>query len=185
MLVRNVKLVFIKEENIMRKSLVVMVISLMLAFGCMGCGSEKQLSVNDVEMNPIVEDKPVVVDENGKAIKSDKIADDLETVFEKFEGSWIFDSKRGAAVMIERANDTSYILPGASWVVSISGGDVMTDKDVVEYTQNTISFCKKNDDGEYYYKLSFGDDVKSIEMACGDTQNSADSVLICNEKSEG
>ena len=61
----------------------------------------------------------------------------------------------------------------------------MTDKDVVEYTQSTISFCKKNDDGDYYYKLSFGDDVKSIEMACGDTQNAADSVLICNEKGEG
>ncbi|WP_026654212.1 MULTISPECIES: hypothetical protein [Butyrivibrio] len=169
----------------MRKSLIVMVMCLVVASGCMGCGSEKELSVNDVEINPIVEDKPVVVDENGKAIKSDKIADDLETVFEKFEGSWIFDSRRGAAVMIERANETDYVLPGASWVVAISGGDIMTDKDVVDYTQSTISFCKKNSDGDYYYKLSFGDDVKSIEMACGDTQNAADSVLICNEKSEG
>ena len=52
----------------MRKSLIVMVMCLVVASGCMGCGSEKELSVNDVEINPIVEDKPVVVDENGKAI---------------------------------------------------------------------------------------------------------------------
>ena len=169
----------------MRKSLIVMVTCLVLASVCVGCGSEKELSMGDVEINPIVEEKPVVVDENGKAVKKDEISADLNQVFEQFEGSWIFDSRRGAAVMVEKANDSMYTFPGASWVVSISGGDVMTDLDVVEYTSNTISFCKKNADGDYYYKLSFGDDVKSIEMACGDTQNAADSVLICNEKSEG
>ena len=57
----------------MRRSLLVMVMCLVVASGCVGCGSEKQLSVNDVEINPIVEDKPVVVDENGKAINGDQI----------------------------------------------------------------------------------------------------------------
>jgi len=169
----------------MRKSLLVMVTCIIFASVCVGCGSEKELSVQNVETNPIVEDKQVIIDENGKVMKNEGIAADLEQVFEKFEGSWIFDSRRGAAVMIEKANASIYTFPGAEWVVAISGGDVLTDLDVVEYTSNTISFCKKDKDGDYYYKLSLGDDVTSIEMACGETQDSTDSVLICNEKSEG
>ena len=54
----------------MKRRLVTLIASFTIASFCVGCGSEaeKELNVDNVDLHPIVEDKPVIVDENGNII---------------------------------------------------------------------------------------------------------------------
>ncbi|MBO4456282.1 MAG: hypothetical protein J5802_01035 [Butyrivibrio sp.] len=188
----------------MKRRLIAVGAFVTIASFCIGCASEKELNVDNVERKPIVEDKTVIVDENGNIIHIedeeednreevdtaastgayDVISDDLEAVFEKFEGSWIFDAACESVVMVEKASDSACALPNSTWMVSISGGDSMSDLDVMDYSKSSIYFFKKNDDGRHYYKLSFNPNGEGVEMACGQTRDMSDNVIICDGRSE-
>lgn len=81
---------------------------------------------------------------------------DLNDVFEKFEGQWIFDESRGACVGVERTEMCSYGVEGSNWTIWATGGDIFTDLDVYGYTENNILFKITHDDYDSFYELSFG-----------------------------
>lgn len=81
---------------------------------------------------------------------------DLNDVFEKFEGQWIFDESRGACVGVERTEMCSYGVEGSNWTIWVTGGDIFTDLDVYGYTENNILFKVAHDDHDSFYELSFG-----------------------------
>lgn len=81
---------------------------------------------------------------------------DLNDVFEKFEGQWIFDESRGACVGVERTEMCSYGVEGSNWTIWATGGDIFTDLDVYGYTENNILFKIAHDDYDSFYELSFG-----------------------------
>ncbi|MBE5866619.1 MAG: DUF1311 domain-containing protein [Lachnospiraceae bacterium] len=81
---------------------------------------------------------------------------DLDDVFEKFEGQWIFDESRGACVGVERTEMCSYGVEGSDWTIWVTGGDIFTDLDVYGYTENNILFKIPHDDYDSFYELSFG-----------------------------
>jgi len=64
----------------------------------------------------------------------------LEKVFEKYEGQHIFDLDRGSCVGVERTENCDYGLEGSKWTVWISGGDLFSDLDVMNYTSKSITF---------------------------------------------
>lgn len=83
----------------------------------------------------------------------DKAEPNMEDVFAQFEGTWIFDERRGAGVGVERTKDCAYAVEGSNWTVWVTGGDLFSDLDVYGYTERNILF--KLPQGTYY-ELSFG-----------------------------
>jgi len=80
----------------------------------------------------------------------------LDEVFAKFEGQWIFDESRGACVGVERTENCAYGVEGSNWTVWVTGGDLFSDLDVYGYTENNILFKMPKDGFDAYYELSFG-----------------------------
>ena len=77
----------------------------------------------------------------------------LDDVFSKFEGQWIFDESRGACVGVERTENCAYGVEGSNWTIWVTGGDLFSDLDIYGYTEQNILF--KLSSGAYY-NLSFG-----------------------------
>ena len=77
----------------------------------------------------------------------------VEELFEKYEGQWIFDESRGACVGVERTEECSYGVEGSNWTLWIAGGDIFSDLDVYGYTDHNILFQL---DSGAYYDLSSG-----------------------------
>ena len=108
---------------------------------------------------------------------------DLDDVFEKFEGQWIFDESRGACVGVERTEQCSYGVEGSNWTIWVTGGDIFTDLDVYGYTENNILFKVAHDDYDSFYELSFG--VEQALILTYRTSLSIDAVndcevIVCN-----
>ena len=80
----------------------------------------------------------------------------LDDVFARFEGQWIFDESRGACVGVERTEECTYGVEGSNWTVWVTGGDIFSDLDVYGYTEYNILFKITNGDADAYYELSAG-----------------------------
>ncbi len=104
------------------------------------------------------------------------VDDGLDAVFEKFEGQWIFDIDRGACIGVEKATD-SYAPIGCAWVVWVTGGDIISDQDVLEYTEDSIRFYHKAYGIDSYYELRRNDEGK-VEMAYGNSHDAMDEIVI-------
>jgi uncharacterized protein YecT (DUF1311 family) len=103
---------------------------------------------------------------------------DLDEVFEKFEGQWIFDINRSACVGVERTKDCTYGVVGSEWTVWITGGDLISDLDVYGYTENSIVFHTSQADFESFYRLSFNVD-NALIVEYGHSLDAMDDVLVC------
>ena len=102
----------------------------------------------------------------------------LDHVFEKFEGQWFFDLDRGAVIGVERSETQGDFAPeGSTWVVWETGGDIISDLDVIDYTDDTITFCKKGDGYNAYYMLRFNMEY-SVELAYGRSLDKMDQVTV-------
>ena len=104
----------------------------------------------------------------------------LDEVFEKFEGQWIFDESRGACVGIERTENCAYGVEGSNWTVWVTGGDLFSDLDVYGCTEYNILF--KIPQGSYY-ELAFGMEGEllltyrpSLELSAYDDFD----TIVCN-----
>jgi uncharacterized protein YecT (DUF1311 family) len=104
---------------------------------------------------------------------------DLDEVFEKFEGQWIFDKERGACVGIQRTEDCTYGVEGSEWTVWVTGGDLISDLDVYGYTENSIVFRTSHADYEAFYILSFNPD-NALILAYGNSLDAMDDVIVCD-----
>ncbi len=109
----------------------------------------------------------------------DKAEPNLDDVFEKFEGQWIFDEARGACVGIERTEVCAYGVEGSNWTVWVTGGDIISDLDVYGYTENSIVFKIAHDGGDTFYELSFNMD-NSMIFAFGTSLSAMDDVIVCD-----
>lgn len=104
---------------------------------------------------------------------------DLNAVFEKFEGRWIFNKERGACVGVEKTEVCPYGVEGSNWTVWVTGGDIISDLDVYGYTENSIIFKVEHDSDTSFYELSFNMD-NSIVFAYGTSLDAMDDVIVCN-----
>jgi uncharacterized protein YecT (DUF1311 family)/predicted small lipoprotein YifL len=102
----------------------------------------------------------------------------LDDVFKKFEGQWIFDINRGACVGVERTKDCTYGVEGSKWTVWITGGDLISDLDVYGYTENSIVFHTSQADFESFYRLSFNVD-NALIFEYGHSLDAMDDVIVC------
>lgn len=102
----------------------------------------------------------------------------LDDVFRTFEGQWIFDEAQDACIGIERTEDCAYGVEGSNWTVWITGGDLLSDNDLYEYTAYTITFKKEHDGNAEYYELShnFSDGVM---LTYGTSPDEIYEVLAC------
>lgn len=73
----------------------------------------------------------------------------LEDVFKSFQGQYFFDEERGAVIGIEPTAECDYGKEGSTWTVWITGGDLLSDLDVVDFTSSTIDFQTESG----YYQL--------------------------------
>lgn len=102
----------------------------------------------------------------------------LDHVFEKFEGQWIFDKDRGAVIGVERSETEGDFAPeGSTWTVWVTGGDVISDLDVIDYTDDSITFFRKNENFDSYYQLRFNMEY-NVEMAYGNSLDAMDDVVV-------
>lgn len=102
----------------------------------------------------------------------------LDDVFEKFEGQWIFDERRGACVGVERTETCAYGVDGSNWTVWVTGGDIISDLDVYGYTENSIVFKITHDGYDAFYELSFNFD-NMFMFAYGTSLGAMDDVIVC------
>lgn len=108
------------------------------------------------------------------------IADpDLDTVFASFEGQWFFDENRGAVVCVEKFEDSAFLAEdfegNPTWVVWVTGGDVLTDTDVYSYSSDAITFQK----GDAFYELKYNMEGK-VQLAFGYALEAMDDVIVCD-----
>lgn len=99
----------------------------------------------------------------------------LDDVFAKYQGKWFFDSDRGACIGVEKTAECEYGKEGSSWTVWITGGDLLSDLDVVSYTTDTITF--HGGGSTLYYKLRRNMEG-SVELAYGESPDSMDEAII-------
>ncbi len=112
-----------------------------------------------------------------KSIDADNL--NLDDVFEKFEGQWIFDESRGACVGVAKSEDCDYGVKGSSWTVWVTGGDILSDLDVYGYTEDTIIFKIERDGYDDCYELSF-DQSGALNFAYGTSLDVMDDVIVCH-----
>jgi uncharacterized protein YecT (DUF1311 family) len=102
---------------------------------------------------------------------------DLDDVFEKFEGQWIFDADRGACIGVERTKDCAYGVEGSNWTVWITGGDLLSDLDIYGYTANSIVFRTEHGDASSFNMLSFNID-NNLVYEYGNSLDAMDDVMV-------
>lgn len=103
----------------------------------------------------------------------------LDDVFAKFEGQWIFDESRGACVGVAKSEDCDYGVKGSSWTVWVTGGGILSDLDVYGYTEDTIIFKIERDGYDDCYELSF-DQSGALNLAYGTSLDVMDDVIVCH-----
>jgi uncharacterized protein YecT (DUF1311 family) len=101
----------------------------------------------------------------------------LDDVFSKFEGQWVFDVDRGACIGVEKSQESPYAPEGSTWTVWVTGGDIISDLDVIDYTDTTITFYRKNTNFDSYYILRFNLEG-GVEMAYGNSLEAMDDVIV-------
>lgn len=101
----------------------------------------------------------------------------LDEVFSKFEGQWVFDVDRGACIGVEKSQESPYAPEGSTWTVWVTGGDIISDLDVIDYTDTAITFYRKNTNFDSYYILRFNLEG-GVEMAYGNSLEAMDDVIV-------
>lgn len=109
----------------------------------------------------------------------DRAEPDLDDVFQKFEGQWIFDEARNACVGVERTETCEYGVEGSNWTVWVTGGNIISDLDVYGYTENNIIFRIAHGDYEAFYELFFNP-ANSLGFAYGTSLYAMDDVIVCD-----
>ena len=107
----------------------------------------------------------------------DIVDPDLNDVFKKFEGQWIFDKEHGDCVGIEKTEMCSYGVEGSNWTVWVTGGSTISDLDVYGYSERNIIFKVAHDDYDAYYELSY-DSENSMKFAYGTSLDAMDDVIV-------
>ncbi|MCR5719660.1 MAG: DUF1311 domain-containing protein [Lachnospiraceae bacterium] len=102
----------------------------------------------------------------------------LDKVFESFEGEHIFDEERGACVGIKKSDECDYGVENSSYTFWISGGDVLSDLDVSEYTCYSITFKTTHEGSDYYYKV-YTNMENGVSVKCGENLENPESVIDC------
>jgi uncharacterized protein YecT (DUF1311 family) len=101
----------------------------------------------------------------------------LDEVFEKFEGQWIFDTNRGACIGVQRTKDCAYGVEGSNWTVWITGGDLISDLDIYGYTASSIVFRTEHEDFSSFNMLSFNVD-NALVYEYGNSLDAMDEVIV-------
>lgn len=116
--------------------------------------------------------------------QSRQIPQDLDAVFASFEGNWFFDRSRGAVIYVGRCDSNGWSQPlegfpdgTPEWILSVTGGEVLTDNQVVSWTPDSILFCLK--DG-YWSKL-IRTESGGIEYRYGTSPDKLDEVITSND----
>ena len=100
----------------------------------------------------------------------------LDHVFEKFEGQWFFDIDRGAVIGVEISETQGDFAPELStWTVWVTGGDILSDLDVIDYTDESITFYSNKYGFDSYYMLRFNMEY-NVQMAYGRSLDAMDDV---------
>ena len=102
----------------------------------------------------------------------------LDDVFAKIEGQWIFDENRGACVGIERTETCDYGVEGSNWTVWVTGGDLISDLDVLGYTDSNILFKVEQDGHDAFYEISLTIPDELV-FSYGTALDAMDDVLFC------
>lgn len=102
----------------------------------------------------------------------------LDDVFTKFEGQWIFDQERGACVGVERTETCPYGVDGTKWTVWVTGGDILSDADVYGYTDDSILFRVEHAGYSSFYELTFNMD-DALVFAYGTSLDAMDDIIVC------
>ena len=102
----------------------------------------------------------------------------LDEVFAKIEGQWIFDESRGACVGIERTETCAYGVEGSNWTVWVTGGDLISDLDVIGYTESNILFKVACDGYDVFYEISLTIPDELV-FSYGTALDAMDEILFC------
>lgn len=104
---------------------------------------------------------------------------------DSFRGHWIIDRSQGAEISIERYIGSGWdehpeLFPDGvpSWIISITGGELLTDKDAISMTYNSVLFSHDGFYSELRHTESGG-----IEYAWGKSLDSMDDVIRCEAES--
>lgn len=123
--------------------------------------------------------EPLTLDENVKSISPE-----LDALFESFQGNWIFDRSRGAVIYIGRYAESGWNLhpeyfgdESPEWILSVTGGEMLTDCQVVSWTTDSILFCR---DG--YYSMLRHTEAGGIEYAYGNTPDMLDGAIRTDDR---
>ena len=104
---------------------------------------------------------------------------DVGYVLQKFQGQHIFDESRGACVGVEKSADCDYGIEDSEWTIWVTGGDILTDLDVLTYTRNSVIFHKTNGGFESYYKLGFNMEG-SVTLYYGHALDEWEDEVVCD-----
>lgn len=107
-----------------------------------------------------------------------------DEIIDSFRGHWIIDRAQGAEISIERYIRSGWDehpelfpdgIPG--WIISITGGEMLTDKDAISMTSKSVLFFHNGFYSELRHTES-GD----MEYAWGDAPDNLNEVIRCEAK---
>ena len=101
----------------------------------------------------------------------------LDEVFQKFEGQWITYPESGACIGVQRSSECDYGVEGSNWTVWETRGDTLSDLDVIDFTDTSITFKKPYGSFDAYYQLRFNIAGK-VEMAYGQSLDAMNQVSV-------
>jgi uncharacterized protein YecT (DUF1311 family) len=101
----------------------------------------------------------------------------LDEVFKKFEGQWITNPENGACIGVERSSECDYGVEGSTWTVWETRGDTLSDLNVIDFTDTTITFKLPYDSFDAYYQLRFNI-AGNVELAYGQSLDSLNEVSV-------
>ncbi len=101
----------------------------------------------------------------------------LDEVFKKFEGQWITNPENGACIGVERSSECDYGVEGSTWTVWETRGDTLSDLNVIDFTDTTITFKLPYGSFDAYYQLRFNI-AGNVELAYGQSLDSMNEVSV-------
>lgn len=120
-----------------------------------------------------------------KTVEAEKrIPPELDALFERFKGNWVFDSARGAVIYIGRFEESGWaMLPELfpnetpSWIVSVTGGDILTDCEAISWTNDSILFHKNG-----HYSQIRSTEFGGIEYTYGNSPDRLDDRIRSDDR---
>lgn len=104
-----------------------------------------------------------------------------DEILDSFRGHWIIDRSQSAEISIERYIGSGWdihpeLFQGKppAWIISLTGGAMLTDKDVVGTTYNSVLFFQNG----YYFELRHTESG-GMEYTWGDSSDNLNEVIRC------